>query len=76
MDGMEPIMSYLKRRLNEIGPAARDLVADECGCSRSILRKIAYGDRDNCQVNSIQPVLDLLQAVDRGERDLFLSKAA
>lgn len=34
------------------------------------MRKLAYGDRDNPGVKSVQPLLDYFQAVDRGERAL------
>ncbi|MGP1685378.1 MAG: hypothetical protein ACTS8S_23890 [Giesbergeria sp.] len=35
-----------------------------------LLRKLAYGDRDNPGVQTIQPLLSFFQAVDAGEREL------
>jgi hypothetical protein len=67
--GMETIMQFLRRRLKEVGPQSRDAIADETEVPRSLLRKIAYGDRETVQVATIQPVLDMFVAVDRGERD-------
>jgi transcriptional regulator with XRE-family HTH domain len=67
---METIVDYLKRNLREAGPARWAAIARETGCSVHLLRKLAYGDRDNPSVNTIQPLLDLFNAVDRGERKL------
>lgn len=67
---MEPIMSYLRRRLREVGPATREAIAKECDRSPHLLRKIVYEEDRSSTVNSIEPVLLLLQAVDRGEREL------
>jgi hypothetical protein len=63
-------MIYLKRRLKEVGPQVRDAIADETNRPRSLLTKIAYANRDDSLVSSIEPVLDLLRAVDRGDREL------
>ncbi|MEY5099551.1 MAG: hypothetical protein RJA36_2270 [Pseudomonadota bacterium] len=67
---MEPIVDYLKRNLREAGPARWSAIARETGCSVHMLRKLAYGDRDNPGVATIQPLLDLFNAVDRGEREM------
>ncbi len=63
-------MDYLKRKLRDAGPQCWELIADECGVARSLPRKIAYDDRDNPRVQTVQPLLDFFHAVDRGERAL------
>lgn len=67
---METIMDYLKRRLREVGPALWEPIADQAGVAKSLPRKIAYGDREDPKVGTVQPLLDYLQAVERGERAL------
>lgn len=69
-------MEYLKRRLLEIGPQSFEAVADEAGVAKTLPRKIVYDpNRDNPKVGTVQPLLDYLQAVDRGERELPEVKA-
>lgn len=72
---MEPIIDYIKRRLKEAGArtwpgiaaaVSKDLPEDE-KLSEHFLRKLAYGDRVNPGLKSIQPLLDFFGAVDRGE---------
>lgn len=67
---MEPIIVYLRRRLREAGAATWERIADEAGVSRRLPAKIAYGERDNPLVGTVQPLLDYFAAVDRGEREL------
>jgi hypothetical protein len=67
---MEPIIDYLKRRLQESGPGLWEPIALECGIAKTLPRKIAYSDRENPGVQTIQPLLDFFQAVDRGDRQL------
>jgi hypothetical protein len=67
---MESIMDYLKRRLREAGPARWEAIAAEAKCAKTLPRKIAYDDRENPGVATIQPLLDYFGAVDRGEREL------
>lgn len=68
-------MEYLKRRLNEAGSARWEAIAAEAGVAKTLPRKIAYGDRNNSLVETIQPLLDYFGAVDRGERELPEEKA-
>jgi len=70
MRGMEQILPYIKRKLREVGPQAWPAIAAETGCSVHTMRKVAYNDVDNPGVLTMQPLLDLFQAVDRGERQL------
>lgn len=67
---MEPIIDYLKRRLQDAGPALWETIAAECGVAKTLPRKIAYADRENPGVQTIQPLLDFFHAVDRGDRQL------
>lgn len=70
MSDIEPITDFLKRRLREAGSARFDSIADAAGVTPSFIRKFVYGSRDNPRVQTIQPLIDFFQAVDRGERDL------
>lgn len=67
---MEAIVDYLKRRLIEVGSPRWEAIAAECGIAKTLPRKIAYGDRENPGVQTVQPLLSFFQEVDRGERDL------
>ena len=70
MSQIEPITDFLKRRLREAGSARFDSIADAAGVAPSFIRKFVYGSRDNPRVQTIQPLVDFFQAVDRGEREL------
>jgi hypothetical protein len=67
---MESIIDYLKRKLREAGPARWEPIAERVGCAKTLPRKIAYGDRENPGVETIQPLLTFFQAVERGEGEL------
>lgn len=74
---MEPIIDYLVRKLKDAGPKRWHQIAAEITSTNpskpvgeALLRKIAYGDRENPGVLTIQPVVDYFWAVDRGERHL------
>lgn len=64
----EPIIDYLRSRLRAIGHASWPRVAEEAGCALSLLRKVAYGDRTNPGVETIQPLLTYLRAKERDEQ--------
>lgn len=68
-------MDYLKRKLREAGPARWEEIAKEAGVAKTLPRKIAYDDRENPGVATIQPLLDYFSEVDRGTRDLPGEKA-
>ncbi|WP_304306256.1 hypothetical protein [Pseudacidovorax intermedius] len=70
MRHIEPITEFLKRRLREAGPARFDAIAAEAGVTASFIRKFVYGSRENPRVQTVQPLLDFFQSVDRGERGL------
>lgn len=67
---MESIINFLKRRLREAGHGRWEAIALEAGVAKTLPRKIAYDDRDNPGVQTVQPLLDFFQAVDRGEKAL------
>ena len=63
-------MDFLRRRLKETGASRWEAIAEATGVSPRLPSKIAYGDRDNPRIETIQPLLDYFAAVDRGERQL------
>lgn len=67
---MEPIIDYLKRRLRDAGPARWEAIATTANVAKTLPRKIAYGDRENPGVATVQPLIDFFAAVDRGEIEL------
>jgi hypothetical protein len=67
---MEPILTYLQRKLREAGSARWEAIAKETGIEKNLPRKLAYGNRPNPGLKHVQPLLDLFQAVERGEREL------
>jgi len=67
---MDSVLGHLTQRLRAAGSARWEAIADAAGVAKSLPRKIAYGDRDNPGVRTIQPLIDFFAQVDRGERDL------
>lgn len=75
---METIIDYLRRKLREAGASRWGPIADAVseGLPRdqrigsALLRKLAYGDRANPGVKTVQPLLDFFGAVERGEAQL------
>lgn len=67
---MEPIIDYLKRVLRAAGSARWEAIAEQAGVAKSLPRKIAFNDRDNPGVQTVQPLIDYFQEVERGERTL------
>lgn len=64
---MESIIDYLGRKLREAGPSTWPAIASVCGVAKTLPRKIAYGDRENPGVQTVQPLVDYFQGVERGE---------
>ncbi len=67
---MEPIIEYLKRNLRAAGSARWEAIAEEAGIAKTLPRKIAFNDRDNPGIQTVQPLIDFFNAVDRGEKAL------
>jgi hypothetical protein len=75
---MESIIDYLIRQLRDAGPRRWSAIAAEINADlpagesigEPLLRKIAYGDRENPGVKTVQPIVNYFTAVDRGERAL------
>lgn len=67
---MEPTINYLKRKLKEAGPPLWEGIARSSGVAKTLPRKLVYGDRQNPGVQTVQPLLDYFQAVERGEKRL------
>jgi predicted transcriptional regulator len=67
---MEPIIDYIRRRVREAGPRRYAAIAQQAGVGVALLRKLGTGERDNPRVQTIQPLLDYFQAIDRGECEL------
>lgn len=63
----ETLIDHLRRRLRAVGASRWQGIAQAAGVSPRLLPKIAYGDRDNPRVRTIQPLLDYFAAVDRGD---------
>jgi hypothetical protein len=68
--GSESILERLKRNLRDAGSARWELIAVQCGAERNLPRKVFYGDRKNPGVQTLQPLIDFFEAVERGEAAL------
>ena len=51
---MESIYEYLVRRLKEIGPSGWPDIQEGSGVSVHLMRKIAYGDRKNPGIKTVE----------------------
>ena len=75
---METIIDYLVRHLRNAGQKRWGAICAEINADlgeekrvgEALLRKIAYGDRTNPGIETIQPLLSYFQAVDRGQIEL------
>lgn len=74
----EPLIDFLRTRLRAAGSARWKPMADAINEGRPgekvigepLLRKLAYGDRGNPGVVTVQPVIDYLKAIDEGRAQL------
>lgn len=64
------IIEFVRSRLREAGPRRFAEISAATGVSPSLLPKLAYGMRSNPRVQTIQPLVDYFQAVERGEQSL------
>jgi len=67
---MSTILSPIVERLRKAGSANWEAIAEAAGVAKSLPRKLATGDRSNPTVQTIQPLVDYFEAVDRGEKAL------
>lgn len=67
---MSTILQPLIDRLRSAGPAQWEPIAAAAGVAKTLPRKLVYGDRDNPTVQTIQPLVDYFDAVERGEKSL------
>lgn len=65
---METIIQYLKRRLRDVGPGQWELIAEQAGVAKTLPRKLAYNDRENPGVQTVQPLLDYFRKLDAAEK--------
>lgn len=63
-------MAYLQGQLKHAGPRRWGAIADLTGVKESLMRKLAYGDRDNPGIAKVQPLLTYFRQVERGELTL------
>ena len=54
----EHVLDSLRRKLKQVPPSEWERIANEAGVAKTLPRKIAYGDRLNPGVNTIQPLID------------------
>lgn len=75
---METIKDFLVKKLRDAGQRRWPAIAAEINSELpdgklvgvALLRKIAYGDRDNPGVMTIQPIYDYFKQVESGARKL------
>jgi hypothetical protein len=67
---MSTILQPLVDRLRAIPSTRWEDVARAAGVAKTLPRKIATGDRSNPGVQTIQPLVDYFNRVDRGEAAL------
>lgn len=66
----EPLKDYVKRKLTEAGSAQFPTIAAESGANLSFIRKFFYGGRPDPRIDTLQPLITLFTAIDRGEKRL------
>jgi hypothetical protein len=64
---MQPtdMLLYVRQNLRAVGPRCWPAIACATGKPLSTLRKIAYGDRKNPKLDTIQPVANYFQDQER-----------
>lgn len=55
------LLAYVKSNLRAVGPKVWPDIAVETAKPLSLLRKIAYGDRKNPRLDTIQPIANWFQ---------------
>lgn len=67
---MKKIIDYIRDSLLSAGHARFTAIADAAGVARSLPRKIAYGERQNPGVVTVQPLIDYFKSIEHGENQL------
>lgn len=67
---MESTLEFLRRHLKAAGPKCWPQIAEEAGVAASLLRKLAYGDRANPRLLTIEPLVNYFREVESGDRVL------
>lgn len=67
---METIIDSLKRKLRAAGSGRWEAISSEAGVAKTLPRKIAFNDRENPGVQTIQPLVDYFKEVESGARSL------
>lgn len=67
MPVMDDILAYLQGQLKHAGPRRWAAISAATEVKVSLMRKLAYGDRDNPGVVKVQPLLTYFRQVERGE---------
>jgi hypothetical protein len=62
---MEPIISYVKRRLRDVGPAEWDAIGTHLGFNKTTTRKLAY-ERNNPGITTVEPLYRYFLSRDYG----------
>lgn len=75
MPRMSAILSPLLTRLRQFSQAQLEVIAAEAGVAKTLPRKLACGERDNPTVQTIEPLIEYFDSVDRGERVLPFAPA-
>jgi hypothetical protein len=67
---METILSYVRRRLRDVGPPEWPAIVAEVDVKpESLLRKLAY-ERENTRVKALEPIYRYFLRIDYGSPDL------
>ena len=56
------LLGFVRRGLKEVGPKAWPAISEATGKPISTLRKIAYGDRRNPRLDTIEPLANWLRS--------------
>ena len=75
MRSMSTILSPLLSRLRQFSQAQLEVIAAEAGVAKTLPRKLACGERDNPTVQTIEPLIEYFDSIDRGARALPFAPA-
>ena len=72
---MSSVLQPLVVRIRSVPSSHWEDLARLAGCAKTLPRKLASGDRANPRVQTIQPLLDYFERVDKGQAVLPHSRA-